>query len=285
MLRRAPATVLIEVADSARAEAWFAALAAVGFQAWQSTADLPADARVDVVVTDRVPRASDAFAPGAHRDAGVITFGAEQGAADVRLPADASPRELALACQLLAEVVRLRRRVRSASRQRRTLSRLALTDPLTGLSNRRAWEHELAARYQTARETGQPLCLALFDLDHFKQVNDAHGHMVGDRILQTTGKALQNGLRAYDLVARLGGDEFGVLLTDVTNEMAAAIIERIRLLVNVALRYASPTPVVASAGYAMVPISGELSPEALFSAADNALAAAKNSGRDQTMAG
>jgi diguanylate cyclase (GGDEF)-like protein len=275
---------VVQLEDSARAEACSSALAAAGLHPWRRIEDVPPEARIDVVVTDRVPGAGDAAAPGAHRDAGLITFSEDQGAADVRLSGDASPRELALACQLLAEIVRLRRRIRSASRRRRALSRLALTDALTGLANRRAWEHELAARCLTAREAGQPLCLALLDLDHFKLVNDAYGHMVGDRLLQATGKALQSGLRDYDLVARLGGDEFGVLLTDVTAELAATIVERSRRSVNAALQYASPMPVVASAGYAMAPAAGELAPEALFSAADDALVAAKNGGRNRTMA-
>ena len=107
---------------------------------------------------------------------------------------------------------------------------------------------------------------------------------LGDRLLQLTGRALVSGLRAYDLVARLGGDEFGVVLTDVPAEVAGTIIERCRLHVNAALRTSAPVPIMASAGFVIVPADAQMSPTSLFAAADAALVAAKNAGRDRTIA-
>src|SRR4029450_10462491 len=98
--------------------------------------------------------------------------------ADVSLPSDHSARELRLACLLLAEVVRLRRQREASRRQERVLTHLALSDPLTGLPNRRAWEQQLADRL--AASTAKSWCIALLDVDHFHEVNDQLGHLEGD---------------------------------------------------------------------------------------------------------
>ena len=108
------------------------------------------------------------------------------------------------------------------------LRRVASTDALTGLLNRRRFaeiaEHELAR----SRRSGHPLTLALGDIDFFKRINDRHGHAAGDHVLQTVANLLQGALRDYDSVARWGGEEFVVLLPDTDASRAQAIVERLR---------------------------------------------------------
>ena len=109
---------------------------------------------------------------------------------DVTLPIDATPRELALACQLLGQILALRREIRRDRGSMRQLRRLAHIDPVSELSNRRGWDRELSARFQSPSRSLNSLTLALFDLDDFKQVNDKLGHPVGDKVLLEAGRAL-----------------------------------------------------------------------------------------------
>ena len=174
----------------------------------------------------------------ARGDTAIIAIGAEtlistapmqtarQG--EVILPADASPREIQLACQLLGENVRLRRRIRTEHRTRRRLSQLAMTDPLTGVANRRAWEREILVRSRPAANRAGGQCLAILDIDFFKRVNDLAGFVEGDRLLAATATALRKSVRPDDFLARLGGDEFGLLLANVDDQAAAGIVERVR---------------------------------------------------------
>ena len=108
------------------------------------------------------------------------------------------------------------------------LRSLALTDQLTGVTNRRGfWEAAERARAEAAR-TGEPLSIALADIDHFKTVNDTHGHPVGDRVLQATAVRLGQELRAGDLMARVGGEEFAFLFPRTDEAAAHGICERLR---------------------------------------------------------
>ena len=112
------------------------------------------------------------------------------------------------------------------------LTRLALTDPLTGLSNRRAGERALDRDVARARRAGLPFSLALIDLDHFKQVNDRFGHAVGDETLRQVSQVLAATFRASDLAVRWGGDEFLVLLPDVSAAGAMVFAERTRVQIE-----------------------------------------------------
>jgi diguanylate cyclase (GGDEF)-like protein len=218
---------------------------------------------------------------------GVILVGpaetaAEAAAADVVLPVDCTDDELCRACRLLAEVVRLRRREREAARVERELTEAAMTDSLTGLANRRAWDQQLTRWLADASEDRR-FCLATLDLDRFKQVNDTHGHAVGDRLLQITGRAMRESLRHDDFVARLGGDEFGLLLWVPSEDVAAVIVERVRRRIAVAAVEGGLPAVTASAGFAIGDEASDASGvESLYDAADHALIAAKQSGRDRT---
>ena len=150
------------------------------------------------------------------------------GPADVRLSAHCTAEELATGLPAVGRG-RPPPPPPAAGRQtHRELAQAALTDPLTGLANRRAWDQELAQRLTRCGRRAARLCLAVLDLDQFKEINDTQGHAAGDRVLQAVGRALQKNLRQGDFVARLGGDEFGLLLWAPGEAEAAAIVERVR---------------------------------------------------------
>ena len=108
------------------------------------------------------------------------------------------------------------------------LERLSHEDPLTGLANRRRWDAELASVCAAAREHGSDLGVVLLDIDHFKQINDRHGHPGGDEVLRQVARLLSDRVRSGDLVARLGGDELAVLLPDADLDRAIELAERLR---------------------------------------------------------
>ncbi len=105
---------------------------------------------------------------------------------------------------------------------------LAVTDTLTGVRNRRAWEDELTRELAKASRTQEAVSVVLLDVDGLKQVNDTGGHQAGDRLLKEAAAAWSAALRAGDFMARLGGDEFGILLTSCTESGAKQTIERLR---------------------------------------------------------
>jgi diguanylate cyclase (GGDEF)-like protein len=151
------------------------------------------------------------------------------------------------------------------------LEEVARTDDLTGLLNRRAWEEQLPRELARARRQGDPLCVAMLDLDFFKNYNDERGHQAGDRLLKQSAAAWGNELRASDTLARYGGEEFTVALPGCTLVNAKDIVER--------LRAAMPSGQTVSAGVACW--NGRESAEELVGRADAALYEAKRSGRDR----
>ena len=114
------------------------------------------------------------------------------------------------------------------------LEQQAMTDPLTGLANRRAFDLEGPNVMARARRSGMPVAVAIADIDHFKQINDRHGHVVGDQVLKEIGAVLAQAARTTDFVARIGGEEFGLLLPDASKEQAEQVAERIRQQVEAA---------------------------------------------------
>jgi diguanylate cyclase (GGDEF)-like protein len=108
------------------------------------------------------------------------------------------------------------------------LAGLARTDDLTGLPNRRAWRELLERELSAARRSGEPLVVALLDLDRFKEYNDAHGHLAGDRVLLGGAAEWRASLRDRDVLSRWGGDEFALVLPGCDAEHGAALIERMR---------------------------------------------------------
>ena len=105
---------------------------------------------------------------------------------------------------------------------------MARHDSLTGLPNRRALEEQLPRAMARARRSRSPLCVAILDIDHFKDYNDTHGHLAGDEVLRACAEAWDSALRGEDTIVRFGGEEFLVLLPDTAPEQAAEIVERLR---------------------------------------------------------
>jgi len=161
--------------------------------------------------------------------------------------------------------------------------RLSLTDPLTGVGNRRHLEQALAQETARAERTGGTLCAFMADLDHFKRVNDIYGHETGDKLLAAFGKLLRQHTRTTDIVARFGGEEFVVLIPHTNLEDAAAAADRLRQALASARVEPLPNPVTVSIGVAEL-AAGERG-EALLRRADKALYEAKQSGRNRVIIG
>jgi diguanylate cyclase (GGDEF)-like protein len=147
---------------------------------------------------------------------------------------------------------------------------IALTDPLTGLANRRAWEEELRREVARARRSSQRLALVMLDLDHFKQLNDTQGHQAGDSVLAEAAASWRSAVRTTDFLARYGGDEFAMLLPDCPDEYGATVLERVRTAI--------PPGFTCSAGIAYW--NGDETAESLLARAYAALLEAKRAGRN-----
>lgn len=158
---------------------------------------------------------------------------------------------------------------------------LALHDALTGLPNRTMFYDRLNGELARARRSGAAGALLVIDLDHFKQVNDCLGHLIGDQLLQEVAARLLRCLRATDMAARLGGDEFVVALGDIsTRERAEEVAERIRAALSAPFEFDGQVAhISASIGISLFPEDGD-SPRALLQAADTAMYSAKKGGRN-----
>jgi two-component system, cell cycle response regulator len=178
-------------------------------------------------------------------------------------------------------VARLRTALRIKALQAQ-LRELSVRDPLTSLYNRRHFDERLLAEAERARRYGRPFSCVLLDIDHFKQINDLHGHDMGDLVLRQMGVSLHEGVRQSDLVARYGGEEFVLLLPETPHPVALMCIERLNRTLALAVWGTPETPlrVTCSGGVATYPGAGLSSPEALLKAADAALYAAKAAGRN-----
>ena len=165
-------------------------------------------------------------------------------------------------------------------RSEHELRRNAETDGLTRVLNRRAFFARAEAIADRARQDMRPLALILFDLDHFKAINDRHGHLAGDALLQAFTRVIGRTVRAGDLVGRVGGEEFAVLLEGVDHDRASYIAERVRI------DFAS-APILWEGGVVTTTVSAgvavgrDVPVLTLFARADEALYEAKRSGRDK----
>lgn len=162
----------------------------------------------------------------------------------------------------------------------------ALRDPLTDTGNRIAMNQALQREIDLARRNLQPLSVLMLDIDHFKRINDSHGHITGDEVLKAVAGALKNSLRNIDMVFRYGGEEFMVLLSNTNREAAAMVGERLRMAI-LGLQYLVENRAIdltISIGCATL-LAGE-SVDSLQRRADNALYVSKREGRNRlSMAG
>lgn len=185
--------------------------------------------------------------------------------------------------QLNDELAQTQRQLLRANRELKrneaTIQELMHTDSLTGIGNRRRLDEALAAEVERSRRYQHPLCLLIADLDHFKDVNDRHGHLVGDQILKQFALLLRGHCRQTDLAARFGGEEFVILLPATSLESAAACAERIRRQLDAQPLVKAVGRITASFGVAM--LAGGETGEDLLRRADQALYRSKKEGRNR----
>jgi two-component system cell cycle response regulator len=209
-----------------------------------------------------------------------IAHGLEIGAHDYILrPVDRNE----LLARVRTQVRRKRFQERLRSNFELSLS-MALTDPLTGLYNRRYFEVHLQKLLQKNEQSKKAMAILMMDIDHFKSINDTHGHTVGDEILKIFARRVQDSLRSFDLVARLGGEEFVVILPDISTEMAYFIGERLRKII-------ADEPFACAAGKISITTSiggtivstDSTGQDDVVKLADDALYKAKEMGRNATV--
>lgn len=162
------------------------------------------------------------------------------------------------------------------------LQRQALTDPLTGLSNRRHYEMLFNREHDRCRRHGAALVLGMIDLDHFKRINDNHGHDVGDKVLRFVAEVMQRPLRHSDILGRFGGEEFILILPDTSLQQAEAIAERMRQALENDALIQGDTLIKVTATFGLTQVRAEDSDiQECVRRADEALYEGKRSGRNK----
>lgn len=179
---------------------------------------------------------------------------------------------------------KLRAMTVSLSARSQTLEQAALTDGLTGMQNRRYFDDALREYLHEFRRIDRPVGLMILDLDHFKQVNDTHGHDVGDEVLRAVATCLRGMTRYHDVVARLGGEEFAVVTPNMDVELLARFAERIRkAIANMSIMSGNVRlKVTTSVGLAVW--DHKESAEDFYRRADRQLYEAKKQGRNRVCA-
>jgi diguanylate cyclase len=162
----------------------------------------------------------------------------------------------------------------------------SLTDPLTGLGNRKYFDRSLEAAVSNALATGEPLSLLMFDIDYFKSFNDSYGHLTGDQVLRLVGMSLKQSIKGQDITARYGGEEFAVVLPDTALRQALTVADHIRRAVmSKELKKKSTGEILGrvtiSVGVSMLKPSDDM--DSLIERADACLYAAKRAGRNRVV--
>jgi two-component system cell cycle response regulator len=200
--------------------------------------------------------------------------------ADEFLTKPVHPLELQIRVSSMLRIKRLADQLAAANAR---LSELAMTDALTGLANRRAVLDRLSHEFARAQRYRKFIACIMVDIDHFKRINDVHGHPVGDRVIANVAAALRKTIRVTDLAGRYGGEEFVIVVIETGLEGAIRLGERLRRQVARGFLDAPELPsVTISVGVATTELSVE-SPEALVARADQALYRAKREGRDRVV--
>lgn len=182
-------------------------------------------------------------------------------------------------------VVRTQKDARELNRDVAELRDLAYRDDMTGLLNRRAFFDRANAEFEIAKSSNEPMSVGILDIDHFKQINDTHGHAAGDVVLRKFGALLKGTLRLHDIVGRIGGEEFAVCLPNTPPMQAYSILERMRTSLGKESFFTnddgSIKPVTVSIGIVGKTDQKEL--DSLMILADMALYRAKSQGRNRTI--
>lgn len=211
--------------------------------------------------------------------------GLEEGANDyVTKPCDDSELKARIDAVLREKTLRdqLEKKNLEYEELMRKLERMAITDPVTGLFNRRRFEEMLAQEFERYRRYGAPFSCLMIDVDHFKTINDTYGHDVGDLVLKQTAQTIQGQIRGVDTVARYGGDEFAVLLSQQKREeamkAAGRILKQVRQLRLKEMKKGEK--ITLSIGIAALPDPDLKGMDQIVQCADYALYKAKKRGRD-----
>jgi len=163
-----------------------------------------------------------------------------------------------------------------------TLEKQSLTDTLTGLPNRRHFDQRLEEEIKRSARTQQPLSLLLLDLDHFKKINDTYGHAAGDKVLTAFAQRIGNVIRGNDIPARYGGEEFAIILPETDHKQALDIAQRVHKEISETQFVAANQKIKLTTSIGLAQLDKNMQkPEDLTSAADSALYAAKQAGRNQ----
>ncbi len=190
---------------------------------------------------------------------------------------------LAIDTYHLSRVSALENSLETLKEEENHLRHLAETDPLTGLANRAMLEHSLADALAALQNDSQMLGVLMADLDHFKRINDNHGHLVGDGVLREVAARLRSAVRDVDVVGRYGGEEFMVVLTNASFDMACEIAERIRSRVAGTPINVHGTTVAITISLGLAVAEAGDTALTLTRRADDALYQAKDQGRDRVV--
>lgn len=169
---------------------------------------------------------------------------------------------------------------REAETEKSKLQEVATTDPLTRLGNRRLMESELFRRLAIQRRYGTPFSILLIDVDHFKSINDTHGHDVGDRVLQALARTIPNTLRDVDLLFRMGGEEFLAVLPDTSLNNAVIAAKRVQDSIGGMVVAANDRLLTITVSQGLAEVQRHEEVDSLLKRADKALYAAKRNGRN-----
>ncbi|QFS87709.1 MULTISPECIES: GGDEF domain-containing protein [unclassified Marinobacter] len=189
-------------------------------------------------------------------------------------------------CLLIYDVTEFASSKRALERANEQLAKLSMTDRLTGLLNRGTWENLVDAEYERYRRYGQATSLVMFDIDHFKPVNDTYGHLAGDEVIRHTAQITRSSIRQSDSAGRYGGEEFGIILPETDAENARLLCERIREGIEKSTVETSAGNITYTISMGIAQLTDE--PENYMQwmqKADEALYAAKESGRNKVVVG
>jgi two-component system cell cycle response regulator len=179
---------------------------------------------------------------------------------------------------------KLRAMTASLSARSETMEQAALTDSLTGMQNRRYFDDALREYLDEFRRISKPVGLMILDLDHFKEVNDTHGHDVGDEVLRAVASCLKDMTRYHDVVARLGGEEFAVVAPNMDNDLLMKLAERIRKAVAAMAIVSGNVRLKITTSVGLAVWDGKEGADEFYRRADSLLYQAKRLGRNRVCA-